>query len=63
LAGYLFLAVIFIYLQDENDNVIGVLKINSTLLKAPSDAQVKTLVYGKSKYNYYENVHYCLEYK
>lgn len=63
--GRLLLAVIFIYLQneDEDDNVTGVLKINSTVLKALSDTQVKTWVYRKSKCNYYENVHYCLEEK
>lgn len=63
LSGYLLLAVISIYLQNEgeDDNVIGVLKVNSIVLQAFSDTQVKTWVYRKSKYNYYENVHYCLE--
>lgn len=62
-AGHWLLAAISTYLQneDEEDNGRGVLKINSIVLKALSDAQVRARVYRKSKYNYYENVQYCSE--
>lgn len=63
LAGHWLLAAVSTHLrnEDEEDNGRGVLKINSIVLKALSDAQVRAWVYRKSKYNYYENVQYCSE--